>query len=61
MTERHEERWQVGVIQNGPMHDAGLRFFVVSRMFPQRPVAWTITDHDARMIAQALDKVTEGE
>jgi hypothetical protein len=52
-----ERTWEVGVIQSGPMHDAGLRFFVIARRFPSVPVAWTLNREPAVMIVEALEQM----
>ncbi len=54
-------RWSVGCIQDGPMHNTGLRWFVCERgLGGQRAVAYTVEREDAEMIVTSLEQ-TEGE
>ncbi len=54
-------RWSVGCIQNGPMHDAGLRWFVCERApGAERAVAYTEGREQAEMIVVSLER-TEGD
>src|SRR5262249_36323805 len=55
-------RWSVGCLQDGPMHDAGLRWFVCER-FPGgelRAVAYTHEREHAETIVASLEQ-TEGD
>jgi hypothetical protein len=53
-------RWSVGCIQNGPTHDAGLRWFVCERdLDGERAVAYTEKREQAEMIVASLEW-TEG-
>jgi len=57
-------RWSVGCIQDGPMHDTGLRWYVCERgLGGQRTVAYTVEREDAEMIVTSLEQLeqTEGE
>jgi len=55
-------RWSVGCLQNGPRHDAGLRWFVCERAptGDLRTVAYTEEREQAEMIVASLEQ-TEGD
>jgi hypothetical protein len=50
------EEWTVGYVQNGPLHDAGLRCFVARKARGEWvPIAWTRTQDDAERIIAGLE------
>jgi hypothetical protein len=59
--EQHvEPRWLIGYVQDGPLHDAGFRCFIVDRRATgNRVVAYTLQPEDAEMILAALEAVNE--
>ena len=52
-------RWTVGCIQDGPLHAAGLRWFIMGSAMDyaigSHPVAWTIERDEADRIVASLE------
>ena len=57
-----EPKWLVGCLQNGPLHDGGLRWFVTEGPKEgRRIIAYTFTREDAKAIVAALEATRQSQ